>query len=159
MPGGQLRMGGDVFAGYVVDHALADAEETADPVEGGRRILHEVAVAEDQHLLARENRVQMLHLLSVQAEALVVPELRPARGDPLVLGRAGPDKVVDRIQAGRPQERPVRMCALDWVTEDDDEPGLRDELSDASLSVVTVEVEGRRLAAQRALRRGGKEFL
>ena len=88
-----------------------------------------------------------------------MPERRPARRDPAVLGRAGGREVPDRIQPGRPQVRPVRVRPLDRVTQDRDHPGAGDQRADPPLRLPVVQVEGGRLAAQRAGRRGVEQRL
>jgi hypothetical protein len=84
-----------------------DAEERADPVQGLRGLVDQPPVAQDQDLLAREEREQVLELLAVAPEPGVVPEAGPARRDPALLLFAGPDEVRDRLQTRRPQMGPV----------------------------------------------------
>jgi len=87
---------------HLRQHARRHAEERADLVQGLRGLVDQPAVTQDQHLLTREQREQVLQLLAVTAEAGVVPEAGPARGAPALLLGAGPDEVVHRLQARRP---------------------------------------------------------
>jgi hypothetical protein len=131
--GGAFRMGGDVLPRHLLDQAKLDAEEGADPVEhlGGR--VEQLGVAEEQDLLPGEQAVQVLELLAIPAEPDVVPERRPAGRHPAVFLRASAEEVADRLPPGRPQVRPVGVCALNRITQDHDEPGVRDEIADPPL--------------------------
>ena len=64
-----LRVRGDVLPRDLGQQAGLDAEEAADPVEGGGRLVDQQPVPEHQHLLAREQRERVLELLAVPAEA------------------------------------------------------------------------------------------
>src|SRR5580658_7900491 len=93
----RFGVGGDVVPRHLRQHARLHAEERADPVQGLRGLVDQPPVAQDQDLLAREEREQVLELLAVAAEPGVVPEAGPARGDPALLLAAGPDEVGDRL--------------------------------------------------------------
>ena len=112
------------------DHAGLDAEEPADAVRRLPGRVPEVAVADQEHLLAREQPVQVVELLAVAAEGGVVPEVRPARGDPLGLAVERRREVRLGFQARVPQVRPVRVGALRGVPQHGDEPGVGQELAD-----------------------------
>ena len=154
-----LRVRGDVLPGDLGQQPGLDAEEGADLVEGGGRLVDQQPVPQDQHLLAREQRERVRELLAVPAEPLVVPEGRPAGRDPLLLLGAGADEVADRLQAGRPQVGPVGVRALDRVAEDHDELHGRDRLPDPRHRGRVVEVQGRGLAAERSGRGGVEQRL
>jgi hypothetical protein len=79
---GGFGVGGDVLPGYPGQDPLGDAEERAGPVQGLRGLVDQPPVADDEHLLARDKREQVLQLLAVTAEPGVMPEAGPARGDP-----------------------------------------------------------------------------
>ena len=83
---GRPPAGVDVAAGVVPrdggDLARADAEEAAGPVDGGRRVVDDVAVAQHQDPLGVDVLVQVVELLAVQPELAVAPERRPARPAP-----------------------------------------------------------------------------
>ena len=145
-----IRVGGDVLSRYLGQHALGDPEKRADLVESLRRLIHQQPVADDQDLLAREQRVQVLELLAVAAEADVVPEAGPARGDPAVLLATGPDEVADRLEARRPQMRPVRVRPFDRIAHDHDQPGAGNRLTYPAHRGPVVQVQRRRLAPERA---------
>ncbi len=157
--GGALRVGGHVLARHLRDDPRPHAQEGADLVERQRRRVDQVPVAQDEDLLPREQPEQPLQLLAIPAEAGVMPERRPARRDPAVFGRARGREVPDGIQPGRPQVRPVGVRPLDRVTQHGDHPGARDQCVDPLLRPAVVQVEGSRLAAQRAGRRGGEQRL
>jgi hypothetical protein len=96
----RLRMGRDVVPRYLGQHAGLDPEKRADPVQALLGLVHQQPVAQDQHLLPREQGEQVLELLAVTAEPDVVPEAGPAGRDPVFLLRAGRDEVPDGLQAG-----------------------------------------------------------
>jgi hypothetical protein len=154
-----LRVRGHVLPGYLGQQPGLDPEEGADPVEGRGRLVDQQPVADDQHLLAREERERVRELLAVPAEPLVVPERRPAGRDPLLLLGAGADEIADRLQAGRPQVGPVGVRALDRVAEDHDELHGRDRRPDPGHRGRVVQVERRGLAAERPGRGGVEERL
>ena len=144
---------GDVLPRYAGQQAGADAEEPADRVECPLWTLAQVAVAEHQHLLAREDLQEVGDLLAVPALGEVVPEVRPPGGPARRLGRAGREEVGLRLQPGRPQVRPVGMGPVDRVAEHEDDPCVRDERVDPPVRRPLVQVERGGLAAQRARRR------
>jgi hypothetical protein len=78
-----------------------------------------------------------------------VPEAGPARGDPAVLLATGPDEVADRLQARRPQMRPVRVRPFDRIAHDHDQSGARNRLAYPAHRGAVVQVQRRRLAPQR----------
>jgi hypothetical protein len=94
-----LWMRGDVLPGDLADDAGLDAEEGADPVEGGGRLIDEQPVTEHEHLLAREQRERVVELLTVPAEPGVVPERRPPGRDPALFLGASLHEVADWFQA------------------------------------------------------------
>ncbi len=143
----------DVLARHLGDQALLHAEERADAIERGHGLVDQLTVAEQQDVLPGEQSEKVLQLLAVPAETDVVPEGRPARGDAARLLRAGADDVADGFEPRRPQVRPVRMRALDRVTQDDDQLGVREQRVDAALGVAVVQVERCGLAFQRSRRR------
>ena len=152
-------MGGHVLARHLRDDPGPHAQEGADRVERQPRRVDQVPVAQDEDLLPREQPEQPLKLLAIPAEAGVMPERRPARRDPALLGRARGREVPDGIQPGGPQVRPVGVRPLDRITQDRDHPGARDQRMDPLLRPAVVQVEGGRLAAQRAGRRGVEQRL
>ena len=150
VPQRRLRVGGDVLPRYLGQHARLDPEEGADPVQGLRGFVDHQPVAQHEDLLAREEREQVLELLAVPAQPGVVPEAGPAGRDPAVLLAARPDEVTDRLQARRPQVSPVGVGPLHRIAHDHDQPGLGQRLADPAHRGPVVQVERRRLAAQRA---------
>src|SRR4051794_34436164 len=79
---------GDVGRRYVGDDAALDPEESEERVECLLGQLAQVPVEQDEHLLAREHREEVLQLRAVVAEPEVAPERRPPRigTRPLELG-------------------------------------------------------------------------
>ena len=96
----RLGMSGDVLPGDFGDDPLLHTEETEDAVEGRGRIIHELAVADDVHLLPGEQRKDVLELLPVPAESRVVPERRPAGGDTPFLLPAGLNEIPAGLEPG-----------------------------------------------------------
>jgi len=132
---------------YLGEHPRLDAEESADPVQGLRGLIDEQPVADDQDLIAREEREEVLELLSVTAEPGVVPEAGPAGLDPALFLAAGPDEVADRLQARRPQVGPVGVRPFHRVADDHDQPGAGQRVMDPAHGGAVVQIERGRLTA------------
>jgi hypothetical protein len=152
-------VGGHVLARDRVEDPRPHAEEVADPVQGGYRLRAKLPVANDEHLVTWEQGVQMLELLAVPAQVEIAPEGRPARGGAPRFGGARRHRVADRLQAGRPQMRPVGVRPLDRIAEYGDHASLRNQLLDTALSVTVVQVERGALAAQAAKGSGVEQRL
>ena len=82
---------------YLGHDPLLDAEEGEDLVQGLVGLVDQPPVAQDEDLLAREEREQVVKLLAVTAQPGVVPEAGPPGRDPAFLLAAGPDEVADRL--------------------------------------------------------------
>ena len=95
-------MGRDVLPRYLGQHARPDPQERADLVQGLPGLIDQQPIAQDQDLLAREQREQVVKLLTVPAQPGIVPETGPACRDPALLLAAGPDEVADGLEARRP---------------------------------------------------------
>ena len=154
-----LGVGGDVLPWYLGRARRLHAEERADLVHGLRGLVDQPAVAQDEDLLTREEREQVLQLLPVAAKPHVVPEAGPARRDPALLLAAGADEVGDGLQAGRPQVSPVGVGAFHRIAHDHDEPGVRERVADPAHRGPVVQVQRRRLALQRPGRGRGEQGL
>ncbi len=140
-------------------HAGVDAEELEDPVEGVLLVVDQLLVAQHVHLLAREDAEQVLELLAVAAELEVAPERREAVVGTPAFQAAGGEEVSFGLEAVGAQMGPVRVGAVDRVTDDRDQLGVRDSIADAQVRGGVPEVERGALAAQRAGRRSIEELL
>ena len=99
-------VGTDVVPGHARHLALGDAEEAADPVQRGGGVVAQLAVAQQQDLLAREQAVEVVELLAVAAlrrrSARSAPNPRPP-GPPRGRARSGSrPRVPDPPRAGAP---------------------------------------------------------
>jgi hypothetical protein len=149
-------MSRDVLPRHLRHHPLLDPEEAEDPAQGPGRGVDQLAVAEDQHLLARDHREQEFQLLPIPAQPGVMPERGPAGADaPWFLG-AGLDEVPDRFQPGRPQVGPVGVGPFHRIAQHRNQLRVRDRGPDAPHRVPVVQVQRRRLTPQRP-RRGRVE--
>ena len=108
-----------------VGDTLLDAQEPADGIERPGRGIDQVPVAQEVHLLTREDRQQVLELLAVTAEALVVPERRVPGRHPAGFCCARLAEVVDGLEAVGPQVRPVGVRPVHRITDDGDELRVR----------------------------------
>ena len=92
---------------HPLDQPGLDAQEPADPVRRVDRCVAQLAVADQQHLLAGERPVEVVQLLAVTTQGGVVPEVRPTRRDPLGLAVQRRGEVRLGLQARAAQVRPV----------------------------------------------------
>ena len=146
-----------VVLGDRVDLGRLHAQEAEDPVQGDRRLVDELAVAQQQHPLAVDVLEQVGDLAAVHPEPLVVPERRPALVDALGLAAYGLDDVGARLEAVHPEVHPVGVGPVDRVAQHRDQLRLGGVGRDPAAGVTVVEVERRALAAQGALGRPGEE--
>ena len=105
------------------------------------RLVHELPVAQHQHLLAGEVLEEVRQLPSVHAEAAVVPERRPSVLDAGGLLGAGPHDVTARLEPVCPQVHPVGVRPVHGIAEDRHQLGRREVGRDPSPRVPVVEVE------------------
>ena len=141
-------VGRDVVPRYLGQHPLLDAKEGADLIQGLLGLVDQQPVAQDEDLLAREEREQVLKLLAVTAQPGVVPETGPPGRDPALLFAAGPDEVTERLQARRPQVRPVGVGPLHRIAHDHDQPGVGQRRADPAHRGAVIQVERGGLTAQ-----------
>ena len=133
---------------HLVDRGGGDAEERADAVERGQRLVHQLLVAQQEHLVAGEVVEEVCDLPAVHPEPLVVPERSPPVVDALRLPADRLHDVVARLQPVHPQVHPVAVGAVDGVAEHRDQLRVRVVDGDPASRVAVVEVERRALAAR-----------
>jgi hypothetical protein len=129
--------------------ALGYPEEAADSIECVLRGVDELAVPEHVHLFSGEVGEEVLELFAVSAEALVLPKWGPTIGGSPLLGVAGAEEIRLRLEAVTPEVGPVGIGAVDWVTDDGDELGVRCGGGYATVSIEAPQVEGAALTLER----------
>ncbi|ALE84768.1 hypothetical protein XF36_17810 [Pseudonocardia sp. HH130629-09] len=147
--GAAVHVRAHVVAGHPGDHLRRDAEEGAHPVRRDGRVVAQLPVAQQKHLLPVEQRGQVRELLPVATLGGVVPEVRPAGVDAALLVAQRRQEVGLRFQARAAQVRPVRVGPLHRVAQHRDQPGAGQQPGDPVLRDGVVEVEHRRRAAAR----------
>jgi hypothetical protein len=143
-------VGRDVLGRHLGDHAWLHAQEVADAVQHRPWRFAELAIAQKEDLVPRKRLVQALQLLAVPAQLEVAPERRPTGCRTFLLQPARRHEVAFGFEPVGPEVRPVRVGAVDRVTQRGDEARQRDGVSNASMGLPREQVERAGLPPQRA---------